>query len=60
MGFTSLTTGDGYNLSLALGGLTKGVTIEENVNAYATFANGGKFIDAYLIEKLLIKWERCI
>ena len=55
MGFTSLTTGDGHNLSLALGGLTKGVTIEENVNAYATFANGGKFVDAYLIEKIVDK-----
>jgi penicillin-binding protein len=55
MGFTSLTEGDATHLSLALGALTKGVTVEENVNAYATFANGGTFIDAYLIEKIVDK-----
>lgn len=55
MGFTSLTDGDAYNLSLALGGLTHGVSVEENTNAYATFANYGKFIDAYLIERIETK-----
>lgn len=52
MGFSSLTEGDRSHLSMSLGGLEKGVTVEENVNAYATFANGGKFVDAYLIEKI--------
>ncbi|MGX1982351.1 penicillin-binding protein [Thermolongibacillus altinsuensis] len=55
MGFTSLTQEDATIPSLALGALTKGVTVEENVNAYATFANGGTFIDAYLIEKIVDK-----
>lgn len=55
MGFSSLTTGDKSHLSMALGALDRGVTIEENVNAYATFANGGKFIDAYMIEKIETK-----
>ncbi|WP_044894487.1 transglycosylase domain-containing protein [Bacillus alveayuensis] len=55
MGFTSLTKADATNLSMALGALTKGVTVEENVNAYATFGNYGKFIDAYLIEKIISK-----
>ncbi|XXM71770.1 transglycosylase domain-containing protein [Lysinibacillus sphaericus] len=41
------------NLSLALGATTQGVTVEENVNAYATFANGGKFVDAYMIDKII-------
>jgi penicillin-binding protein 1B len=41
------------NLSLALGATTKGVTVEENVNAYATFANGGKFVDAFMIDKIV-------
>lgn len=53
MGFSRLTTGDYENLSTAIGGLTNGTTVEENTNAYATFANGGKFIDAYMIEKIV-------
>ena len=32
--------------------MTDGITVEENTNAFATFANGGKFIDAYMIEKI--------
>lgn len=52
MGFSSLTEGDYQHLSMSLGGLEKGVTVEENVNAYSTFANSGKFIDAYMIEKI--------
>lgn len=52
MGFSNIEEGDYHNLSAALGGIRNGVTVEENVNAYATFANGGKFIDAYLIEKI--------
>ena len=55
MGFTSLTKGDTTHLSMALGALDKGVTVEENVNAYSTFANGGKFVDAYMIEKIVSK-----
>ncbi|MGV7927227.1 penicillin-binding transpeptidase domain-containing protein, partial [Mycobacterium kansasii] len=31
---------------------TNGVTVEENTNAFATFANGGNFVDAYMIEKI--------
>lgn len=54
MGFTSLIHGaDRYNKSMSLGALTRGVTVEENTNAFATFANGGKFVDAYLIEKIV-------
>ena len=37
---------------MSLGGLEKGVTVEENINAYATFANTGQFIDAYMIDKI--------
>ncbi|MBM6616421.1 transglycosylase domain-containing protein [Bacillus suaedaesalsae] len=55
MGFTSLTPVDYEIPSLSLGGITNGVTVEENTNAYATFANGGKFVDAYLIEKIETK-----
>lgn len=52
MGFTSLVGSDGYNVSAALGGITLGPTVEENTNAYATFGNGGKFVDAYIIDKI--------
>lgn len=52
MGVTSLAPQDHSTLSAALGGLTYGVTVEENTNAYSTFANGGKFVDAYMIEKI--------
>ncbi|WRP05744.1 transglycosylase domain-containing protein [Rossellomorea aquimaris] len=53
MGFSSLTSRYDNNLSLSLGATTSGVTVEENVNAYTTFANGGKFIDAYMIDKIV-------
>ncbi|PLT31516.1 transglycosylase domain-containing protein [Peribacillus deserti] len=52
MGFSSLTEDDHHNISMALGALQYGVSVEENVNAYTTFANSGKFIDAYMIEKI--------
>jgi penicillin-binding protein 1B len=54
MGFTSLEKDDHTNLSASLGSIA-GVTVEENVNAYGTFANGGKFIDAYMIDKITDK-----
>lgn len=53
MGFTKLTEGDYVNLATAIGGLTNGTTIEENTNAFTTFANSGQFIDAYMIEKIV-------
>ncbi len=53
MGFSNLTKGDYEHLSMSLGGLEKGVTVEENVNAFATFANSGKFVDAYMIDKIV-------
>lgn len=55
MGFTSLIKPDFENPSTAIGSLEKGVTIEENTNAFSTFANNGKFIDAYLIDSITDK-----
>lgn len=52
MGFSRLTDGDYEHLSTAIGGITNGTTVEENTNAYATFANNGQFIDAYMIERI--------
>ncbi|WP_081707515.1 transglycosylase domain-containing protein [Bacillus massiliigorillae] len=55
MGFTSLTPGDYENPAASIGSLGKGVTVEENTNAYATLANNGQFVDAYMIEKIETK-----
>ncbi|MFD1706823.1 transglycosylase domain-containing protein [Siminovitchia sediminis] len=52
MGITTLTDTDRTTYAAALGGIEQGVTVEENTNAFTTFANGGKFIDAYMIEKI--------
>ena len=52
MGFSKLTEGDYVHLSTAIGGITHGATVEENTNAYTTFANEGKFIDAYMIDRI--------
>lgn len=54
MGFT-LTEGEKSYPSLALGGMDYGVTVEQNTNAFATFGNKGKFMDAYMIEKITTK-----
>ncbi|HSU78810.1 MAG TPA: penicillin-binding transpeptidase domain-containing protein, partial [Candidatus Angelobacter sp.] len=55
MGFSSLIYPDKGPLPVAIGGLTLGTTVEEDTNAYATFANGGNFVDAYMIEKIVDK-----
>lgn len=53
MGFSKLVDKDYVNLATAIGGLDIGSSVEENTNAYATFANKGQFIDAYIIEKIV-------
>jgi penicillin-binding protein 1B len=60
MGFTSLIQDDHTNLSAAIGSIQNGVTVEENTNAFSTFANDGKFIDAYLIDKITDKSGKVI
>lgn len=40
------------NLSIALGGLTKGVKILDLVNAYQTFANEGKFVKLGFVKEI--------
>ncbi|WP_409302207.1 transglycosylase domain-containing protein [Peribacillus sp. SCS-155] len=53
MGFTSIKKDHYTNMSMAIG--TMETTVEENVNSYTTFANGGKFIDAYMIDRIETK-----
>jgi penicillin-binding protein len=50
--FTKLAEQDFTNLATGIGGMHNGVTVEENTNAYATLANGGQFVDSYMIEKI--------
>jgi penicillin-binding protein len=60
MGFTSLRKDDYTNPATSIGSMTNGVTIEENTNAFSTFANEGKFIDAYMIDKIVDKSGKVI
>ncbi len=55
LGFDHITETDRTTYSAALGGLQYGSTIEENTNAFATFANNGEFVDAYMITKIVDK-----
>lgn len=50
MGFDGITEADHENASMSIGVFE--ATVEENVNAYATFGNGGSFVDAYMIESI--------
>src|SRR5690625_1951691 len=52
MGITTLNAEDMENPSLALGGVSKGFTVEQNTNAFATFSNDGNYISSYMIEKI--------
>ncbi|QFF99722.1 penicillin-binding protein [Psychrobacillus glaciei] len=52
MGFEHIEDNEYANHALAIGGMTNGATVEENTNAFGTFANNGQFIDAYMIEKI--------
>ncbi|WP_010532359.1 transglycosylase domain-containing protein [Lentibacillus jeotgali] len=52
MGITSIGEKEYANLSLSIGATSTGVTVEENVNAFSTLGNNGKFADGYMIEKI--------
>jgi len=55
LGITSLVASGKQNdmgLSLALGGLTKGITPLELTAAYGTFANKGVYVEPYVIRKI--------
>ncbi len=52
-GITSLSTTDKNLSSLALGGLTNGITPKEMAAAYAVFANGGMYIEPHSYTKVV-------
>lgn len=53
MNFKNLVAADHTNLSASIGGLSYGVTVLENTNAFAALANNGKFQQAYIIESIV-------
>lgn len=50
MNFSNVTESTHGNSSTVLG--TVNVSVQENTNAFATFANGGQFVQSYMIEKI--------
>jgi len=52
LGVTTLTDSDYYAKTGVIGGLERGVTVEEITNAYGTIPNQGELNDAYMIEKI--------
>lgn len=52
MKFSTLTFGDSYNTAIALGGFTRGVTVEDMCRGYAAIANQGKMRDSVCITKV--------
>ncbi len=55
MGVTTIEDNEYANPSLAIGGTTNGISLEEMTNAFSTIANNGEFADAYIIEKITAK-----
>ncbi|MEO3947566.1 transglycosylase domain-containing protein [Gorillibacterium sp. CAU 1737] len=53
LGITTLTESDNSAQTGVIGGLAHGVTVEEMTNAYASIPNGGEFVDAYMIRKIV-------
>ncbi|MBD3918106.1 transglycosylase domain-containing protein [Paenibacillus sp. PR3] len=52
LGITTLQPEDDNAQTGVIGGLSKGVTVEEMTNAYGSIPNNGVFNDAYMISKI--------
>ena len=46
------------NLSIALGGLSTGVSPQQMAEAYSAFANDGKRLDSHIITKIVVQLEK--
>ena len=56
LGVTTLVPGSGYDANdqaMALGGLTKGISVKEITAAYSAFANDGTYTTPYTFTKIL-------
>ncbi len=60
LGITSLTKEDDYSQTGVIGGLTQGVTVKEMTNAYSSIPNGGTFVPAFMISKIVDAHGRSI
>ncbi|GAB4074968.1 transglycosylase domain-containing protein [Barrientosiimonas marina] len=60
MGITTLGKNEYANLSLSIGATTQGVTVEDNVSAFATLGNQGESADSHMIEKITDQQENVI
>ena len=52
-------TKDDYNLAIALGGMTEGVTIKDLATAYMCLANGGNYTNSTFIKEIYINDSCC-
>lgn len=52
LGVTTITESDYYAQTGVIGGLERGVSVEEMTNAYGAIPNQGEFNDAFMIEKI--------
>lgn len=48
----NLTSNEYSQLGIALGGTDRGISVEQNASAFATFANGGDHVNPYVIAKI--------
>ncbi|MCM3746186.1 transglycosylase domain-containing protein [Paenibacillus pasadenensis] len=53
LGITTLQPSDESAQTGVIGGLSKGVSVEELTNAYASIPNGGKYNDPFMISKIV-------
>lgn len=60
LGITFAEDKKDYNLSLALGGMTEGVTPIEMAEAYNTFANGGNYYPSYTIKQIADRNDKVV
>jgi 1A family penicillin-binding protein len=59
MGITTIEPED-YTLASGIGGMSRGLTVEEATSAYTTFPNQGVWHDSFLIEKIVDRNQRVI
>jgi len=52
MGITTIEDKDLSAPSVSIGGMTRGLTVEETTSAFSTFANKGTYVKSYLIDKI--------
>ncbi len=52
LGITTIKESDYHSQTGVIGGLALGTSVQEISNAYTTFANGGTYVNAYMVERI--------